>query len=92
MQLSEYRVKEMATHSSHRVHVAAVIEGPGKNSTTQGEKCPRRALRMYRVRGLEKARFGERTRPALYRNGPPLMRREGAAVGLVSCCTDPRKE
>ena len=32
-----------------------------------------------RVRELEKARFGERSRPALYRNRSPLMRREGAA-------------
>ena len=53
---------------------------------------PTRALRMYRVRELEKARFGKRTRPAVYRNGSPLMRREGAAVRLVSCYTDPRKE
>ena len=45
-----------------------------------------------RVRELEKARFGKRTRPELYRNGSPLMRREGAAVRLVSCCTNPRKE
>ena len=43
-----------------------------------------------RVRELEKARFGKRTRPALYRNRSPLMRQEGATV-LVSCCTNPRK-
>ena len=36
-----------------------------------------------RVRELEKA---------LYRNRSPLMRQEGAAVRLVSCCTNPRKE
>ena len=29
---------------------------------------------------LEKVRFRKRTRPALYRNTSPLMRREGAAV------------
>ena len=45
-----------------------------------------------RVRELEKARFGKRMRPALYRNRSPLMRREGAAVRLVSCHTNPRKE
>ena len=45
-----------------------------------------------RVRELEKLRFRERRRLALYRNRPPLMRREGAAVRLVSCCTNPRKE
>ena len=45
-----------------------------------------------RVRELEKVRFGKRTRPALYRNRPPLMKQEGAAVRLVSCCTNPRKE
>ena len=38
------------------------------------------------LRELEKARFGK-TRPALYRNRSPLMRPEGAAVRLVSCCT-----
>ena len=46
MQLSEYRV-----------HVAAVIEGPGKNNTMKEENCPRRVLRMCRIRELEKARF-----------------------------------
>ena len=45
-----------------------------------------------RARELEKTRFGKRTRPALYRNRSPVMRREGAAVTLVSCCTNPRKE
>ena len=38
-----------------------------------------------KVRELEKVRFGKRTRPALYRNTSALMRREGAAVRLVSC-------
>ena len=41
---------------------------------------------------LDKARFRKRMRPALYRNISPLMRQEGAAVRLVSCCTYPRKE
>ena len=44
-----------------------------------------------RVRELEKARFRKR-KPILYRNRSPLMRREGAAVRLVSCYTNPRKE
>ena len=38
-----------------------------------------------RVKELEKARFRKRMRPTLYRNRSPLMRREGAAVRLVSC-------
>ena len=45
-----------------------------------------------RVRELEQARFGKRTSPALYRKRSPLMRREGAAVRLASCCPNPRKE
>ena len=44
-----------------------------------------------RVRELMNTRF-RRVRPALYRNRSPLMRREGAAVRSVSCCTNPRKE
>ena len=40
---------------------------------------------------VEKARFGK-MRPALYRNRSPLMKQEEAAVRLVSCCTNPRKE
>ena len=36
----------------------------------------------YKVKELEKVRFGERMRPILYRNRSPLMRREGAAVRL----------
>ena len=47
---------------------------------------------LYKWRELEKVRFRKRTRPAVYRNGSPLMRREGAAVSLVSCCTYPRRE
>jgi len=53
---------------------------------------PRFWHQKCRVRELEKARFRKRMRPALYRNRSPLMRREGAAVRLVSCCTNPRKE
>ena len=45
-----------------------------------------------KVKELEKARFRKRTRLALYRNRSPLMRQEGAAVRLASCCTYPRKE
>ena len=48
------------------------------------EKC--------KVRELEKARFGKIMRQALHGNRSPLMRREGAAVRLVSCCTNPSKE
>ena len=58
--------------------------------------CPPSPTRLLcpwcRVRELEKVRFGKRMRPALYRNRSPLMRWEGAAVRLVSCCTNPRKE
>ena len=43
-----------------------------------------------RVRELEKLRFRERRRLALYRNRPPLMRREGAAVRSVGCCAKKR--
>ena len=45
-----------------------------------------------RVKELEKARFRKRMRPTLYRNRSPLMRREGAAVRLVSCYTNTRTE
>ena len=53
---------------------------------------PRFWHQKYKVRELEKARFRKRMRPALYRNRSLLMRREGAVVTLVSCCTNPRKE
>ena len=43
-----------------------------------------------KVKELEKVRFGERTRPILYRNRSPLMRREGAAVRSVGCCAKKR--
>ena len=45
----------------------------------------------YKVRELEKARFGKRTRPALYRNTSSLMSQEGAAVRLVSYCAKSRE-
>ena len=45
-----------------------------------------------KVRELKKARFRKRMRPALYRSRSSLMRREGAAVRLASCCAYPRKE
>ena len=45
-----------------------------------------------RVRELEKVKFGKRTRLALYGNRSPIIRQEGAAARLVSCCTNPRKE
>ena len=48
--------------------------------------------RNCRVRELEKARFRKRMRPALYWNRSSIMRWEGAAVRLLSCCTNPRKE
>ena len=47
---------------------------------------------LCKLRDLHKARFTKRTRPALYRNRSPLMRREGAAVRLVSSFAYPRKE
>ena len=49
-------------------------------------------LAKYKVRELDKVRFRKRRRLALYRNRSPLMRWEGAAVRLASCCTYPRKE
>ena len=45
---------------------------------------------VCRVRELEKSRFRKRMRPALYGNRSPLMRQGRAAVGLVSCCANPR--
>ena len=47
---------------------------------------------VCRVRELEKTRFGKRMRPALYRNRSPSMRQEWAAVRLLSCCTNSRKQ
>ena len=46
---------------------------------------------VCRLRELEKLRFGKRMRLALFRNRSPLMRREGAAVRLLSCCTTQQK-
>ena len=50
-----------------------------------------RGAQRCRVRELENVRLGKRTRLALYRNRSPLMRREGAAVRLVSCYANPRR-
>ena len=47
---------------------------------------------ICKVKELEKAKFRKRMRLALYKNRSPLIRREGEAVRLVSCCTYPRKE
>ena len=46
----------------------------------------------YKVRELEKASVQERTRQILYRNRSHLMRREGAAIKPVSCCTKSKKK
>ena len=47
---------------------------------------------ICKVKELEKAKFRKRMRLALYKNRSPLIRREGEAVRLVSCCTYPRKK
>ena len=46
----------------------------------------------YKVRELEPSRFRKRMRPALYKNRSPLMRWEGAAFRLASCCSNLRNE
>ena len=51
-----------------------------------------RSCGMCRVKKLGKVKFGKMRIRALFRNRSPLMRREGAAVRLVSCCANPRKE
>ena len=55
--------------------------------TRSNLNLPGFSTKKCRVRELEKVKFGERTRPALYRNRSPSMRRERAAVRLVSCWT-----
>ena len=55
--------------------------------TRRNLNLPGFSTKKCRARELEKVRFGKRTRPALYRNRSPLMRQEGAAVRLASCCT-----
>ena len=50
-----------------------------------------RGAQRCRVRELEKVRLGKRARLAPYRNRSPLMRREGAAVRLVSWYANPRR-
>ena len=73
--------------------VLAPVCFPGCLQVTESlEKFLVKCCRDGRVRELEKARFGERTRRVLYRNISLLMRREAAAVRLVSCRIDPRKE
>jgi len=47
---------------------------------------------ICKVKELEKARCRKRMSLALYKNRSPLIRREGAAVRLMSCCTYPRKK
>ena len=54
------------------------------------ESGPR--FEVCRIRELEKTSFGKRMRPALHRNRSPLMRRERAAVRVLSCCIDSRKQ
>ena len=90
----------------HRASSRGDLESPDGKVSSAGFHTPkswlwrtRRNLNLqgfgpkkYRVRELEKARFRKRMRLVLYRNRSPLMRREGAAVRLVSCCTNPRKE
>ena len=90
----------------HRASSRGGLGSPGRKVSSAGFHAPkswlwrtRRNLNLpgpgtkkCRVRELEKARFGKRMRLALYRNRSPLMRREGAAVRLVSCCTNPRKD
>ena len=68
----------------------AAVCFPGHRQVTASlAKFLVKCCRDGRVRELGKARFGERTRLALYRNRSLLMRREVAAVRLVSCSTDP---
>ena len=90
----------------HRASSQGGLGSPGGKMSSAGFHAPkswlwrtRRNLNLpgfstkkCRVRELEKARFGKRMRLALYRNRSLLMRREGAAVRLVRCCTNPRKE
>ena len=45
---------------------------------------------MFVGYGVREGKLQKKNDTALYRNRSPLMRREGAAVRLVS--TDPRKE
>ena len=70
------------------------LESPSRKVSSAGFHAPkswpwrtRRNLNLpgfgtkkCRVRELEKMRFRERMRPALYRNRSPLMRQEGAVV------------
>ena len=60
--------------------------------TRRNLSLPGFCTKICRARELEKAKFGKRTRLALYSNRSPIIRQEGAAVRLVSYCTNPRKE
>ena len=80
--LSELREKMMMNREAWR----AAIHGVAKSRTRLSDWTE------LKVRELGKARFRKRTRLALYRNRSLLMRREGAAVRLVSCCINLRKE
>ena len=73
------------------------MRNAGLDEAQAGIKIARRNINNFRytdcrVRKFEKVRFRKRTRLSLFRNRSSLLRREGAAVRLVSCCTNPRKE
>ena len=61
-----------------------------ENESEKEPQPPGFGTKNCRVRELEKLRFRERRRLALYRNRSPLMRREGAAVRSVGCCAKKR--
>ena len=62
-----------------------------ENENEKEPQAPRFQHQKCKVRELEKARFGKRMRPALYRNTSSLMSQEGAAVRLVSYCAKSRE-
>ena len=64
----------------------AAIQGVAKSRTRLSDWTE------LKVKGVRKERFRKSKRPALYRNRSPLMRREGAAVILASCCTNLRNK
>ena len=86
----------------HRTFSRGGLQSPSRTVSLAGFHAPKSwpwrtrsnlnlpgfGTKKCRVRELEKVKFGERTRPALYRNRSPSMRQEGAAVRLVSCCTN----
>ena len=74
-----------------------IMRNAGLEEAQAGIKIAERNINNFRytdcrVRKFEKVRFRKRTRLSLFRNRSSLLRREGAAVRLVSCCTNPRKE